>query len=30
MLNSLRLELGMTTDIAKDVRNRLKLQFKKF
>ena len=30
MLNSSRLELGMTMNIAKDVRNRLKLQFKNF
>ena len=30
MLNSSRLELGMTMNITKDVRNRLKLQFKNF
>ena len=29
MLNNLRVEVGITMNIAKDVLNRLKLRFKK-
>ena len=30
MLNNLRVEVGITMNIAKDVWNRLKLRFKRF